>query len=136
MDKLNVERVEQAMRAAGIAKRKDLAERVGVHPIQVTRWLNKNAMPDWHNLVKLCLVLQCSRAYLLGMEHDPEYLQLLRIEVGEALGPTAQALFTAALSAINDPGHPPPSDPPEPPTPFRMPAAIPRRPGTLRPPKR
>ena len=94
------ERMKEAMRRVGLAQNKDLAQAVGVDPSQVSRWIRHGNLPEAKTLIKLCLALRCSRAYLLGLERDKEYLQLLQLEVQEVLGPAAEALMRVALAAI------------------------------------
>lgn len=48
-----------------------LAELAGIHPVNVSKWVNDKAKPEQDSLEKLASALQTSKAYLLGETNDP-----------------------------------------------------------------
>ena len=69
-DRLDTERLDAAMRAAGIRRDRHLAELIGASPSQITRWRAGDTTPQGGTLVALAVALDVAPEWLLGRDRD------------------------------------------------------------------
>ena len=64
---LNITRLREEMIRMGL-KQRDLAEKVGVSDVSMSRYCNGHRMPRGHILVKIACALMTTPEYLTGVE--------------------------------------------------------------------
>lgn len=60
------DRIAKEIRASGMSQR-EIADRIHVHPSAITQYLNGRSAPALDTLARLCLALDVSADYLLGI---------------------------------------------------------------------
>ena len=58
------ERIRSALSNSGISQN-ELADKVGVAPATISRWMSGQRTPDANDIKKLCAAMKCSADYLL-----------------------------------------------------------------------
>lgn len=86
--RIDPERLEEAMRRAGIKNKAKLAKAAGVWPSNVKRWLDGDTTPAGDTLSRLCTVLGVRPGYLFGQVEQSQTAEIDRLlaEVERVMG--------------------------------------------------
>ncbi|MBQ0165353.1 MAG: helix-turn-helix transcriptional regulator [Bacteroidales bacterium] len=93
------ERMKKRMEALSLSQN-DVAQAIGVSQSVVSEWSLGRKEPRMKNFDKLCEVLHCSRAYLMGTEEQPTQEELL--DAAFHGRPEMKQLFSVADTATTE----------------------------------
>lgn len=101
MDSVFATRLKECLAQNGISQQK-LAEKVGVSPSAVSKWIVAGNSIDSQNLLKVCQELKVSADYLLGLTDSPQTTPNIEREISDMTGLSDSSIRTLHEKLISN----------------------------------